>query len=212
MILTDACPHLRNRRQCNSSKDYFERSALQLQLSYLASVLSRPSLEDNAHLNKSDVAYLREQCLSSLVNVIKAFLELQSIRHNSARSWLYAQHAIMSAHILAVTNDSKSDPQVRDLVEKLEQVLALEVYQDRGSEEDQERPLASLLSGLQKLSSFFDSPVTEAFPKAGETSPVSSSAGSAFMWPKMSASSMTFSPSGGLSTPGSFSGRSQSEK
>jgi hypothetical protein len=161
-ILTDALPHLRSRKYCTSSTDYLQRSALQLHLSYLSSVITQPaSTENSSQPGDTEAMFLREAHVESLVGVVKAFLELHSIHHNTSRSWLNAQHAVTSSYLLAVTEKTRSDPQVRDLVEKLEQVLVLQVGQNPRSNMDNERPLASLLSGLRKLETLFASSESE---------------------------------------------------
>lgn len=155
-ILTEAAPHLRYRENCRSLAEHIQRTELRLHSSYLLSVLCRASLDPHAHLDDQRRAIIREDCISSLINTIDAFVELHEINSHCSRSWISLQRSIASAFLLVANDDS---PQTWQLIDRIEIVLADHVYadgdQDHNNRTDSAKHLSSSLRALREIRSAF---------------------------------------------------------
>jgi hypothetical protein len=123
-ILVDAAPHLRDRKYCLSPMDHLQRLALKVHASYISSELCRPALKAAADNADPLTAKVRKDCVSSLIGTVESYIELHSFSTHGSRSWITLQRAISSAFLLAVIEESKSEPQVWRLLQQLEAVIA----------------------------------------------------------------------------------------
>ncbi|OKP10783.1 hypothetical protein PENSUB_3603 [Penicillium subrubescens] len=155
-MLAEATPHLRHRDQCRTLAEHLERTELRLHSSYLLSVLCRVSLDRHSHLDEQRRALIREECISSLISTIDAFVELHEINSHCSRSWISLQRSIASAFLLVVNDDS---PQTWELIDRLEKVLADHVYADGDAEHnnrtDSAKHLSSSLRALREIRETF---------------------------------------------------------
>ncbi|KAJ5485593.1 hypothetical protein N7539_005581 [Penicillium diatomitis] len=171
--LAEASPHLRQKDQCRSLAEHIERTELRLHSSYLLSVVTRVSLDRQAHLDEARRAWIREECLSSLASTIDAFVELHEINSHCSRSWISLQRSIASAFLLVTNDDS---PQIWTLVDRLEKVLSDHVSANGEAEQnertDSAKHLSSSLRALREIRvSFRKRPL---LPPTPESRPVAS--------------------------------------
>ncbi|KAJ5151273.1 uncharacterized protein N7482_010525 [Penicillium canariense] len=155
-MIAEATPHLRHREQCRSLAEHIERTELRLHSSYLLSVLCRVSLDRHTHLDESRRAVIHDECISSLISTIEAFVELHEINSHCSRSWISLQRSIASAFLLVSTDDG---PQTWELIDRLENVLADHVYADGKTDQnnrtDSAKHLASSLRALREIREAF---------------------------------------------------------
>ncbi|KAJ5280452.1 hypothetical protein N7478_005824 [Penicillium angulare] len=155
-MLAEATPHLRHRENCFSLAQHIERTELRLHSSYLLSVLCRVSLDSHAHLDEHRRALIREDCITSLIDTVDAFVELHEINIHCSRSWISLQRSIASAFLL-ITNDD--GPRTWELINRLEKVLADHVYADGDADHnnrtDSATHLASSLRALREIREAF---------------------------------------------------------
>jgi hypothetical protein len=144
-IVADGEIHLRDRNQCFNQTQHLQRLALKLHSSYITSELCRPALKSIPPSSKSEPAVglspvrgdrsfispdslatsqLRQECLLNLKRVIEAYLELQPICFEAARSWIGIQRTVSAAFLLAVQEESLQDPNVHALLRGLEAVIS----------------------------------------------------------------------------------------
>ncbi|KAL1987622.1 hypothetical protein VTN96DRAFT_3222 [Rasamsonia emersonii] len=123
-ILADAAPHLRDRKYCLSSVDHLQRLALKVHSSYITSELCRPALKATADKNDPLHSKTRQDCVASLIATVESYIELHSCSSHGSRAWITLQRAISCAFLLAVIDESKSEPQVWKLLRQLEVVIA----------------------------------------------------------------------------------------
>lgn len=123
-ILTDATPHLRERKYCLTSMDHLERLALKLHCSYITSELCRPALRATADGKDPATSQMRKDCVTSLIKTVESYVEMHSISSHGSRSWISLQRAISSAFLLAVIEESKNNSQVWNLLRQLEGIIA----------------------------------------------------------------------------------------
>lgn len=155
-MLVEATPHLRYVESCHSLADHIERTELRLHSSYLLSVLCRVSLDPYAHLDDHRRAIIREDCISSLMNTIDAFVELHEINSHCSRSWISLQRTIASAFLLVANDDG---PRTWQLIDRLEVVLADHVYadgdKDQNNRTDSAKHVSSSLRALREIREAF---------------------------------------------------------
>ncbi|CRG87532.1 Oleate activated transcription factor 3 [Talaromyces islandicus] len=122
--LADSAPHLRDRKYCRSSMNHLERLALKVHFSYITSELCRPALK--AEADRSDPLFrrVRQDCVDSLIGTVESYIELHSFSTHGSRSWITLQRAISCAFLLAVIDEGKTEPKVRDLLHQLEIIIA----------------------------------------------------------------------------------------
>lgn len=135
-ILDDASPYLRDRKYCTSGKENVERLGLKLHSSYIMSELCRPALKPDSDPNDGVAAMLRKDCIKALITTVEAYVELHVSNSHASRSWIGLQRSISSAFLLAVIPESKSDPQIWNLLRQLESVIADRAAQDGAYEQD----------------------------------------------------------------------------
>lgn len=122
--MADTTPHLRDRKYCRSSMNHLQRLALKVHFSYITSELCRPALKAEADRNDPLFHKVRQDCVDSLVSTVESYIELHSFSTHGSRSWITLQRAISCAFLLAVIDEGKTEPKVRDLLHKLEIIIA----------------------------------------------------------------------------------------
>lgn len=150
-ILTDAAPHLRERKYCLTSMDHLERLALKLHCSYITSELCRPALRANADVKDPATSQMRKDCVESLIKTVEAYVEMHTISSHGARSWISLQRAISSAFLLAVIEESKNNSKVWTLLRQLETVIAERVSAE-GSYDSSEAAASTTMTSPQGMS------------------------------------------------------------
>ncbi|KAA8642961.1 hypothetical protein EYZ11_001092 [Aspergillus tanneri] len=123
-ILVEAKSYLRDRSYCVSSTDHLERVVLKLHSSYFSSELCRPALKANAEVHDPATSSMRADCISSLMTTVEAYIEMHSISSHASRSWIALQRAISSIFLLAVTDDSKTNPRFWALLQQIKMIIA----------------------------------------------------------------------------------------
>ncbi|KAL2802493.1 hypothetical protein BJX63DRAFT_107822 [Aspergillus granulosus] len=129
-ILAETAPHLQYREHCLSLANNIERAELRLHSSYYISVLCRVSLNPDAIKDDGKRERIRQECLTNLVSTIEAFIELHTMSKYASRTWISVQRTIASAFLLLTNTTNQLWPQIWDLIERLETVLADHVYSD----------------------------------------------------------------------------------
>jgi hypothetical protein len=122
-IMIEAKPHLRDRKYCLSSTEHLERVVLKLHASYFSSELLRPALKSQPDLNDPITVSMRSDCVRNLMTTVEAYIEMHTISSHASRSWITMQRAISSMFLLAVTEESKTDPQFWSLLHQLKNII-----------------------------------------------------------------------------------------
>lgn len=130
-IMVDASPHLRDAAWCSTTKEHLERVVLKLHSSYISSEICRPALKPSADLNNPDTVRMRQDCVSSLMMTVEAYIEMHNISPHAARSWITWQRTISSAFLLAVIDQAKSDSNIWNLLRQLEPIIAQRTASER---------------------------------------------------------------------------------
>ncbi|KAJ5908614.1 hypothetical protein N7495_001296 [Penicillium taxi] len=123
-VMNEAKPYLRESQWCTTSKDHLERVVLKLHSSYFSSELCRPALKLTANTSGPSNSSMREDCVANLMVTVEAYVEMHNISPVASRSWIALQRAISSAFLLAVVEESKSNPNVWELLRQLEGIIA----------------------------------------------------------------------------------------
>ncbi|KAL4944561.1 hypothetical protein BDV06DRAFT_220187 [Aspergillus oleicola] len=159
-IFTEASPHLRYREYCTTLADNIEWAELRLHTSYYISLLCRPSLDPDASMTEKARENIRDECLTNLVATIEAFIDLHTISSSASRTWISVQRTIASAFLLIANTTDQVWPQYRNLLQRLETVLADHVYLDgtgnSNSRTDTAKHLSSSLEAIRAVNSAFN--------------------------------------------------------
>ncbi|KAL4929745.1 putative C6 transcription factor [Aspergillus undulatus] len=123
-ILIQARPYLRDRKYCVTSTEHLERTVLKLHSSYFSSELCRPALKSTPNTRDPETARMRRECLDHLMTTVEAYVEMHAVSSHAARSWITLQRAISSVFLLAVTEESKSNPHFWSLLHKLKAIIS----------------------------------------------------------------------------------------
>lgn len=155
-IIAEGVPHLRSADNCVTLADHIERTELRLHSSYFLSVICRVSLDPDAHLDDERRAIIREDCLTSLMSTIDAFVELHSFNPHCSRTWISLQRTIASAFLLVANLENRFRTRAVHLIRKLELVLVDHVDADGratpNSRTESAKHLASSLRVLRQVS------------------------------------------------------------
>ncbi|KAL4995372.1 hypothetical protein BDV10DRAFT_133751 [Aspergillus recurvatus] len=122
-ILIEARPYLRNPKYCITPTEHLERTVLKLHSSYFSSELCRPALK-SANVRDPQTARMRAECLDHLMTTVDAYVEMHTVSPHAARSWITLQRAISSIFLLAVTDETKSNPHFWTLLRKLKAIIS----------------------------------------------------------------------------------------
>lgn len=123
-IMIEAKPGLRDRKYCLTATEHLERVVLKLHASYFSSELCRPALKSPADTTDHVISEMRADCVKNLLKTVEAYVEMHSISSHASRSWITLQRAISSIFLLAVIEESKSDPQFWTLLQQLKLIIA----------------------------------------------------------------------------------------
>lgn len=123
-FLADASPHLRERRYCNTPMDHLQRLALRVHSSYITSELCRPALKAEADKDDPLQPIVRRYCVEHLISTVESYIELHSYSTHGSRAWITLQRAISCAFLLAVIEEGKTEPKVRELLHELEIIIS----------------------------------------------------------------------------------------
>lgn len=113
-IMRDAKEHLRDSRQCNSSRETLEHWALYLHTSYAMSELYRPALSPS--MSSEIVKSFKSACIENLVNTVEAFLGLNNITFFARQSWAGVHRGLSSALLLGILGVHKHNERARKLI------------------------------------------------------------------------------------------------
>ncbi|EEA24081.1 hypothetical protein TMatcc_007154 [Talaromyces marneffei ATCC 18224] len=123
-FLADASPHLRERRYCQTPMDHLQRLALRVHSSYITSELCRPALKAEADKDDPLQPVIRRYCVENLVSTVESYIELHSFSTHGSRAWITLQRAISCAFLLAVIDEGKTQPKVKELLHELETMIS----------------------------------------------------------------------------------------
>lgn len=113
-IMRDAAEHLRDSRQCNTSRETLEHWALYLHTSYAMSELCRPAVSPST--SSEIVKSFKPVCIENLVNTIEAFLGLNNITFFARQSWAAVHRGLSSALLLGILGVHRHNERARKLI------------------------------------------------------------------------------------------------
>ncbi|KAF9891556.1 hypothetical protein FE257_004024 [Aspergillus nanangensis] len=123
-IMIEAKPYLRDGKYCTTTSDHLERVVLILHSSYFASELCRPALKSAIDTSDQSTSQMRADCISNLMTTVEAYVEMHSISSHASRSWIALQRAISSVFLLAVSEESKTNPRFWSLLQQLKHIIS----------------------------------------------------------------------------------------
>ncbi|KAI9035086.1 putative C6 transcription factor [Aspergillus affinis] len=123
-IMVEAKPYLRDPKYCVTPTEHLERVVLKLHSSYFSSELCRPALKSVADAHDPASTSMRSDCIINLMTTVEAYIEMHSVSSHASRSWIALQRAISSIFLLAVTEESKTNPRFWSLLQQIKMIIA----------------------------------------------------------------------------------------
>lgn len=178
-IMIEAKPGMRDRKYCLTATEHLERVVLKLHSSYFASEICRPALKSPANTTDPVISEMRADCVKSLMKTVEAYVEMHSISSHAARSWITLQRAISSIFLLAVSEESKSNPQFWTLLQQLKHIIAERAHME--DDFDSTDPTAAAAAAAAAATGQMTSPIPgTTAPPASATMPAATDRGSVF--------------------------------
>ncbi|KAH0528765.1 hypothetical protein TsFJ059_003582 [Trichoderma semiorbis] len=133
---SNALPHLQSLDECRNLHQRLEFFALQINMSFTIAVVCRPAMkklppgsgEDHYH------QFLTARAKQSLFTTLRTFLAFQALSSMPLRNWSMLHSTLTSMLLLSVWEETRHDPQSRDLQERL--VGLLLAVSEEGSSAD----------------------------------------------------------------------------
>ncbi|KAK7542480.1 fungal-specific transcription factor domain-containing protein [Phyllosticta citribraziliensis] len=127
-ITLHSADHLRDKQHCVKLDQRIQNLAIRTHISFLVSIVCRPTFSNSARaaLDESEqqAAYLAARGKAALVDVLKAFLDLQALTIYPLRSWVMIHEVLSSALLLAALGETKKSEELGVLQQRLIDVLA----------------------------------------------------------------------------------------
>lgn len=178
-IMIEAKPGMRDRKYCLTATEHLERVVLKLHSSYFASEICRPALKSPANTSDPVISEMRADCVKNLMKTVEAYVEMHSISSHAARSWITLQRAISSIFLLAVSEESKSNPQFWALLQQLKHIIAERAHME--NDYDSNDPTAAAAAAAAAATGQMTSPIPgTTAPPASATMPGATDRGSVF--------------------------------
>ncbi|TKA83098.1 hypothetical protein B0A55_00868 [Friedmanniomyces simplex] len=121
-IMRDSAAHLRDSRQCTSTKETLEHWGLYLHSSYALSELYRPAISPSASDSEIAKAF-RAPCLENLINTVESYLGLINITAYARQSWAAMHRALSSALLLGILGEHTRSERARRLIGRFVAVI-----------------------------------------------------------------------------------------
>lgn len=134
-LRTRACPHMQDKHKCKTALDRLQYFAIRLHTSFVISVSCRPALRRDCTFDPKQKKALAARCMTNLTETVKMFLAMHQLSVIPTRSWAFTYHGLSSALLLGLLNDTKADPEIRQLQGDLIAALSATAAKDVSSPE-----------------------------------------------------------------------------
>ncbi|KAL4732954.1 hypothetical protein BDV11DRAFT_176161 [Aspergillus similis] len=131
-----AQPHLLRREDCRNLQHHLEHLALRMHVSFCVSALCRPAIKTSPQF-REDTRYatLRTRARESLIIASKAFLDFQALSVVPLRTWSMVHTVLSSTLLLCTWQETRDDPECRNLQRRVIGVFSGANGRDTGSSE-----------------------------------------------------------------------------
>jgi hypothetical protein len=131
-----AQPHLLRREDCRNLQQHLEHLALRMHVSFCVSALCRPAIKTSPQFcEDSRYATLRTRARESLIIASKAFLDFQALSIVPLRTWSMVHTVLSSTLLLCTWQETRDDPECRDLQRRVIGVFSDANGRDTGTSE-----------------------------------------------------------------------------
>ncbi|KAL4747815.1 hypothetical protein BDW72DRAFT_7205 [Aspergillus terricola var. indicus] len=131
-----AQPHLLRREDCRNLQQHLEHLALRMHVSFCVSALCRPAIKTSPPFSEdSRYATLRTRARESLIIASKAFLDFQALSVVPLRTWSMVHTVLSSTLLLCTWQETRDDPECRDLQRRVISVFSDTNGKDTGTSE-----------------------------------------------------------------------------
>ena len=127
--------HMQDKDKCKSALDRLQYFAIRLHTSFIISVVCRPALRRDCEFDSKQKKALADTCKVNLTSTVRMFLAMHQLSVIPTRSWAFTYHGLSSALLLGILDETKVDPEVRQLQGDLISALSATAAKEASSPE-----------------------------------------------------------------------------
>jgi hypothetical protein len=149
-IMGNAAAHLKSSQHCQSLQEQLQHWALYLHTSYIMSEVCREAIKPK--IPQTELATsMKQNCLDSLTNTVRAFLGLNRLTAFASHSWSALSRGLSSALVLGILGHGEKNDEVHALLNQL--LMLLHEVMARNSEGATEltTPIKRWIATLSRL-------------------------------------------------------------
>lgn len=153
LIMGNAAAHLKSSQHCQSLREQLQHWALYLHTSYIMSEVCREAIKPKLSLTSDLALTMRQTCLDSLTNTVRAFLGLNRLTSFASHSWSALSRGLSSALVLGILghgNNEKND-EVHALLNQLLMLLNEVMARNSEGSTEMSAPIKRWIATLSKL-------------------------------------------------------------
>jgi hypothetical protein len=151
-IMGDAGAHLKSSQHCQSLREQLQHWALYLHTSYIMSEVCREAIKPK--IPQSELAStMKQTCLDSLTNTVRAFLGLNRLTAFASHSWSALSRGLSSALVLGILGHGEKNEDVHALLTQLLMLLHEVMARNSDGATELTTPIKRWISTLTRLTS-----------------------------------------------------------
>ena len=149
-VMGNAAPHLKSSQHCQSLREQLQHWALYLHTSYIMSEVCREAIKPK--IAQSELALtMKQTCLDSLTNSVRAFLGLNRLTAFASHSWSALSRGLSSALVLGILGYGEKNEEVHTLLNQLLMLLHEVMSRNSDGSTEMSTPIRRWIATLTRL-------------------------------------------------------------
>jgi hypothetical protein len=150
-IMGNAAAHLKSSQHCQSLKEQLQHWALYLHTSYIMSEVCREAIKPK--ISQTELATtMKQTCLDSLTNTVRAFLGLNRLTAFASHSWSALSRGLSSALVLGILGQAgEKNDEVHALLNQLLMLLHEVMARNNDGATELSTPIKRWIATLTRL-------------------------------------------------------------
>ncbi|KIV98609.1 uncharacterized protein PV09_09602 [Verruconis gallopava] len=149
-IMSNAAAHLKSSQHCQSLQEQLQHWALYLHTSYIMSEVCREAIKPK--IAQTELAMtMRQTCLDSLTNTVRAFLGLNRLTAFASHSWSALSRGLSSALVLGILGHGEKNEEVHALLNQLLMLLHEVMARNSDGATELSTPIKRWIATLTRL-------------------------------------------------------------
>ena len=149
-VMGQAAAHLKSSQHCQSLREQLQHWALYLHTSYIMSEVCREAIKPKTA--QSELALtMKQTCLDSLTNSVRAFLGLNRLTAFASHSWSALSRGLSSALVLGILGYGEKNEEVHTLLNQLLMLLHEVMARNSDGTTEMSTPIRRWIATLTRL-------------------------------------------------------------